>query len=49
MGGRRGSTTDTLAQTSLAALVARDEALEAGNYPTPPDSHRPIRAAIAVA
>jgi len=40
---------DTLAQTSLAALVARDEALEAGTYPTPPDSHRPIRAAIAVA
>ena len=32
---------DTLAQTSLADLVARDKELEAGDYPTPLDSHRP--------
>ncbi len=40
----------TLAQTSLAALVARDEELEAGTYPIPGDSHRPFpptRAAMA--
>ena len=32
---------DTLAQTSLADLVARDKELEAGDYPIPLDSHRP--------
>jgi Rrf2 family protein len=31
---------DTLAQTSLAALVTRDRELEAGHYPVPFDSHR---------
>ncbi|MDA8069402.1 MAG: Rrf2 family transcriptional regulator [Actinomycetota bacterium] len=30
----------TLAETSLATLVARDEALEAGTYVEPADSHR---------
>jgi DNA-binding IscR family transcriptional regulator len=32
---------DTLAGTSLATLAARDEAIEAGTYPVPTDSHRP--------
>ncbi len=35
-----GALRDTLAKTSLAVLAARDEALESGDYPAPPDSHR---------
>jgi Rrf2 family protein len=31
---------DTLAGTSLATLAARDEAIEAGTYPVPTNSHR---------
>ncbi len=31
---------EVLARTTLADLLARDEALEAGTYPVPPDSHR---------
>lgn len=31
---------EVLARTSLADVVARDRALEAGTYPAPPDSHR---------
>jgi Rrf2 family protein len=39
---------ETLAQTSLAALVARDKELEAGDYPTPLDSHRPGTLTFAI-
>ena len=39
---------ETLAQTSLAALVARDKELEAGDYPTPLDSHRPGTLTLAI-
>ena len=31
---------DTLAQVTLATLAARDEAIEAGTYPTPAEPHR---------
>jgi DNA-binding IscR family transcriptional regulator len=31
---------DTLAGASLATLAARDEAIEAGTYPVPTNSHR---------
>mgnify|MGYP001791409282 CR=1 FL=1 len=39
---------ETLARTSLAALVARDKELEAGDYPTPLDSHRPGTLTFAI-
>lgn len=39
---------DTLAQTSLAALVARDKELETGDYPLSFDSHRPGAVIVAV-
>lgn len=35
---------DTLAETSLAELVANDRALEAGTYEVPEGLHRPARA-----
>jgi Rrf2 family protein len=39
---------ETLAQTSLAALVTRDRELEAGDYPVPFDSHRPGTLTFAI-
>ncbi|MHB1486877.1 MAG: RrF2 family transcriptional regulator [Acidimicrobiales bacterium] len=39
---------ETLAKTSLATLVARDQALESSTYPLPPDSHRHGASTIAI-
>lgn len=39
---------ETLARTSLAAIVERDEALEHSQYPVPADSHRHSATTVAV-
>ena len=39
-GAATGALRETLAQTSLAQIAARDEALEHADYPQPLDSHR---------
>lgn len=43
-----GALRETLANTSLAEIAARDEALEHSNYPQPFDSHRHTTTTLAV-
>jgi Rrf2 family protein len=38
-----------LAATSLAELAGTDQAIQAGSYPVPPDTHRPLSTTVAVA
>jgi Rrf2 family protein len=47
-GAATGALRDTLAQTSLASLVARDKELETGDYPIPFDSHRPGTVTVSI-
>lgn len=47
-GAATGALRDALAKTTLADLVARDAALEAGTYPVPDDSHRHGAPTVAI-